>query len=70
MTDEQLTAKTALFNQTLAQYGRAKALRSRLGSYLHEDEMLNELSSLLKEIQEEIDRRRQNEEKEQAAAGA
>jgi hypothetical protein len=66
MTDEELTIKTVQFNQTLMQYGRAKALHSRLGSTMYEDGLLDELSSLLKEIQEEIGRRRTHEEEKQA----
>jgi hypothetical protein len=69
VTDEQLAIKTKLFNETLMQYGRAKALHSRLGTTMYEDALLNELDSLLKEIQEEIGRRRRHEEKEQAATG-
>ena len=69
VTDEELAAKTALFNQTLMQYGRAKALHSRLGTTMYEDGLLDELDSLLKEIQTEIGRRRRHEEKEQATAG-
>lgn len=62
MTDEELAAKTALFNQTLMQYGRAKALHNCLGSKVVEDECLNELASLLGEIQTDIERRRKHEE--------
>lgn len=58
MTDEELAAQTARFNQTLRQYGRAKALHSRLGVAMHEDGRLDELSSLLANIQGEIDKRR------------
>jgi hypothetical protein len=69
VTDEELSAKTAQFNQTLMQYGRAKALHSRLGTTMYEDGLLDELHNLLEDIQSEIDRRRRHEEKEQAAAG-
>jgi hypothetical protein len=69
MTDEELAAKTNLFNQTLAQYGRAKALHTHLGSTAYEKDCLTELSSLLKEIQIEIESRRTSETKEQAATG-
>jgi hypothetical protein len=68
MTDDELAAKTNLFNQTLMQYGRAKALHRALGSTAYEDGLLDELSSLLKEIQIEIESRRNaSETKEQAA---
>jgi hypothetical protein len=69
VTDEELSAKTAQFNKTLMQYGRAKALHSRLGTSMYEDGLLDELDSLLKEIQEEIGRRRRHEEEKQAATG-
>ena len=67
MTDDELAAKTNLFNQTLMQYGRAKALHSALGSTAYEKSLLNELSSLLSEIQTEIDTRRSDETQKQAA---
>jgi len=67
VTDDELSEKTALFNKTLMQYGRAKALRTHLGSTAYESDALNELASLLEEIQTEIDSRRSNETKEQAA---
>jgi len=66
MTDEELAIKTNLFNQTLMQYGRAKALHRALGSTAYESSLLEELSSLLKEIQIEIESRRNGETKEQA----
>jgi len=69
VTDEELTLKTAQFNQTLMQYGRAKAVHSRLGSTMYEDGLLDLLDGMLKEIQAEIGRRRSHEEKEQAATG-
>ena len=50
------------------QYGRQKALHSRLRTTMYEDGLLDELASLLKEIQEEIGRRRRHEEEKQAAA--
>jgi hypothetical protein len=67
MTDEDLQAKTKLFNTKLAQYGRQKALHSRLGSKWHASETLEELNNLLKEIQEEIERRK-NEAQKSASA--
>lgn len=77
MTDEELAAKTILFNQTLMQYGRAKALRSHLGTAMYrgtwsaqlESELLTELSDLLDQIKTEIESRRNDETKEQAATG-
>lgn len=68
MTDEELLAKTTLFNQTLMTYGRQKALHVRMGSTAYESSLLEELSSLLKEIQTEIDSRRNSEAQESAAA--
>jgi hypothetical protein len=68
VTDEELASRTALFNQTLMQYGRAKALHSALGSTVYEDGLLDALALLLDEIKIEIERRRRHEEKEQAAA--
>ncbi len=64
MTDDELQLKTAQFNQTLMTYGRQKALHVRVGSTAYESSLLEELSSLLKEIQIEIESRRTNEAKE------
>lgn len=58
MTDDELAAKTNLFNQTLMQYGRAKALHTHLGSTAYESGLLNELSDLLDQIKAEIELRR------------
>jgi len=67
MTDDELQAKTALFNQTLTTYGQQKALHVRMGSTAYlESSLLEELGSLLKEIQTEIESRRNGETKEQA----
>ena len=67
MTDDELQAKTALFNQTLMTYGQQKALHVRVGSTAYESSLLELLSSLLKEIQIEIEARRTNETQSQAA---
>jgi hypothetical protein len=68
MTDDELAAKTILFNKTLMQYGRAKALHTHLGSTAYESELLNELDDLLDQIKTEINSRRTNEAQESNAA--
>lgn len=67
MTDRELLDKTIQFNKTLREYGRWKTLHERLGAKTPPHSMLEDLSSLLSEIQIEIEKRKQREEKEQAA---